>query len=214
LIGAGGETEYCGTGDAYKEFRIRKEGPDAGSEAQIYQEIDVPSAVYGRIKDQPLRMEINYSLTQWRLDKSHALPAVGGDQRMPGLGQCTTHAYEPERAAAVALTCLQPGKGEPYGTGCYSAFIENATTGQRNPTRFSCYNPDYTPYFVGSGSVMTQLLDNLSLRDPSDSWSAHFPVDRSQLSQSRVVVRLYQPTDHFTRQVVIPRITLKEWEAQ
>ena len=214
LIGTGGKTEYCGTGDTYKEFRIRKEGPDAGSEAQIYQEIDVPSAVYGRIKDQPLRLEINYSLTQWRLDKSYALPAVGGDQRMPGLGRCTTHVSKPVDPTYATLTCMQPGKGEPYGTECRSAFLENATTGQRNPTRFACYDPDYTPYFVGSYSVMTDFIENLDLRDPSDSWSAHFPVDRSQLSQSRVVVRLYQPTDHFTRQVVIPRITLKEWEAQ
>jgi hypothetical protein len=39
----------------------------------------------------------------------------------------------------------------------------------------------------------------------------HYPVDRSQLSQLRIVNIQYRPMDHFTRQLVIPQIKLHEW---
>ena len=106
---------------------------------------------------------------------------------------------------------MQPGKGPTCSSGCASGFLENATSGRRNPEEFDC-DPDYSPYFVGSDSVMTRFNANFEFRDVTGL--AHFPVDGPQLSQSRVVLRLYQPTDHFTRRVVIPRITLQEWEAQ
>ena len=48
-------------------------------------------------------------------------------------------------------------------------------------------------------------------RDPSGL--AKFPVDGAQLSQSRVVIRMYEPEDHFTRSFVIPQIKLKDWAA-
>jgi hypothetical protein len=205
LIGASGKTEYCGTG---QELRVSKEGPDPG-EAQIYQEIDVPFAVYRHVKDQPTGLGINYSLTQWRLDRSYAIPAVGGDERTPGLGWCKTKVNEAE--TAVEIRCMQPGKGPTCRSGCASGFLENATSGRRNPEKFDCH-PDYSPYFVGADSIMTRFNANFEFRDATGL--AHFPVDGPQLLQSRVVVRLYQPTDHFTRQVVIPRIKLQEWEAQ
>jgi hypothetical protein len=53
---------------------------------------------------------------------------------------------------------------------------------------------------------------NLPFRDPSGL--AKFPVDGPQLPQSRVVIRVYEPEDHFTRSLTIPEIRLKEWEAQ
>lgn len=42
---------------------------------------------------------------------------------------------------------------------------------------------------------------------------AKFPVDATQLPDSRVVVRVYQAQDHFTRQLVIPEIRLSDWES-
>jgi hypothetical protein len=53
---------------------------------------------------------------------------------------------------------------------------------------------------------------NLSFRDPSGL--EKFPVDVSQLPQSHVVIRMYEPENHFTRSLVIPQIKLKDWEAQ
>jgi hypothetical protein len=59
---------------------------------------------------------------------------------------------------------------------------------------------------------LTRFGTNLPFRDPSGL--AKFPVDGSQLPQSRVVIRMYEPEDHFTRSLVIPRIKLSDWEAQ
>jgi hypothetical protein len=53
---------------------------------------------------------------------------------------------------------------------------------------------------------------NLPFRDPSGL--THFPVDGPQLPTSRVVLRLYQPEDHFTRHLVIPAVTLQDWESK
>jgi len=57
---------------------------------------------------------------------------------------------------------------------------------------------------------MTHFKTSLLFKDALEL--AHYPVAVSQLSQSRIVNRLYQPTDHFTRRLVITQITLKEWE--
>jgi hypothetical protein len=42
---------------------------------------------------------------------------------------------------------------------------------------------------------------------------ASLPVDGRQLSQSHIIIRTYEPEDHFTR-LVIPQIKMKDWEAQ
>ena len=52
---------------------------------------------------------------------------------------------------------------------------------------------------------------NLPFRDPTGL--AHYPVDGSQLAESQVVLRTYQPQDHFTRRLVIPEIRLKDWDS-
>ena len=53
---------------------------------------------------------------------------------------------------------------------------------------------------------------NLPFRDSSGL--AKFPVDGSQLPQSRVIIRVYEPEDHFARSLVIPQVKLQDWEAQ
>jgi hypothetical protein len=53
---------------------------------------------------------------------------------------------------------------------------------------------------------------NLPFRDPSGL--AKFPVGGAQLPQSCVMIRMYEPEEHFTRSLVIPQVKLKDWEAQ
>ena len=59
---------------------------------------------------------------------------------------------------------------------------------------------------------MSRFGVNLPFRDPSGL--AYFPVDGPQLPKSQVVVRLYQPEDHFTRHLMIPSVTLQDWESK
>jgi hypothetical protein len=125
---------------------------------------------------------------------------------MPGFGWCQTKMNEAE--TAVELRCMQPGKGPT----CATLFLENNTTGQRNPARSSCHG-DYSPYSGWyTGDNMAHFGANIPFRDSSGL--AKFPVDGPQLPQSRVVIRVYEPEDHFTRALTIPEIKLKDWEAQ
>ena len=59
---------------------------------------------------------------------------------------------------------------------------------------------------------MAQFGVNIPFRDASGL--AKFPVDGPRLPNSRVVIRVYEPEDHFTRSLVISQIKLKDWEAQ
>jgi hypothetical protein len=123
------------------------------------------------------------------------------------LGRCKTKVNEDE--TAVELSCVQLGKGPHCCNVCVTAFLENAANGTRNPEYITCA-PNYSPYFGTLDSIMTHFKTSLLFKDALEL--AHYPVAVSQLSQSRIVNRLYQPTDHFTRRLVITQITLKEWE--
>jgi hypothetical protein len=202
LFDASRKTLYHGIGE---NVEMAREGPEPVVPS-IHQQIQLPGPVYHDLKDQPIRAEIDYSLTLFALRRSYAIPALGGDERMPGFGWCQTKMNEAE--TAVELHCMQPGKGPT----CATLFLENQANGQRNPIRSSCHG-DYSPY---SGWYFG---DNLALfggyipfRDASGL--AKFPVDGPQLPQSRIIIRVYEPEDHFTRSLMIPSITLKNWESQ
>jgi hypothetical protein len=199
FIGMDGKTAYHGIGE---RLEFADEGPNKSS----YQEIQVPTSVYRDIKDQPLRAQVDYSWTLFGLEASYSIRALGGDERMPGFGWCETKMNEAE--TVVELHCMQPGKGPT----CATLFLENKATGQRNPARSSCHS-DYSPYsgwYIGDN--MAHFGANIPFRDSSGL--AKFPVDGPQLPQSRVVIRAYQPENHFTRSLTIPEIRLRDWEAQ
>ncbi len=97
----------------------------AFQDGNAYLPLRVRSELYNQIKNQPVRLEVDYSLTLLRLTSSPTLPAVGADQRIPGLGWCGTRA---NATYSIELGCLQAGKTPAcivVGYGC---------------------NPDYAPY--------------------------------------------------------------------
>jgi hypothetical protein len=202
VTGQDGTTLYHGNGEG---LEVAREGPNPAEEP-VYQQIAVPMEVYRRAQDQPVEVRVDYSLTLFGLSKPYSMAALDGDERMPGWGWCQTKMNE--AGTAVELHCMEPGRGPICGT----AFLENASNGERNPARSTCRS-DYSPY--GSRPLPDGFLrfgTNLQFRDPSGL--AKFPVDGPQLPNSRVVIRVYEPEDHFTRSLVIPQITLKDWEAQ
>lgn len=202
LMRPGGETVYHGTGET---LEIRR-GGSIPLTTQSYQGVKIPAAVYRPIKDQPLRVELEYSLTLFTLGNSFSIPAIGGDERMPGWGWCQTRMND--GGTVIELRCMQLGKGPTCGT----VFLENDVTGQRNPERSIC-RADYSPYSGRLGEDdMARFGVNLPFRDATGL--AHFPVDGAQLPQSRVIIRSYEPVDHFLRSLVIPEIKLQDWEAQ
>jgi hypothetical protein len=193
---------YHGLGEG---LSVRKEGPKP-TEDPVYQEIQIPASVYREVKDDRVHAELEYSLTLFALRASYSIPALGGDERMPGFGWCKSKMNELE--TAVELRCMQPGNGPT----CATIFLENEKTEQRNPERSPCHG-DYSPYsgwFIGDN--IARFGVNLPFRDASGL--AKFPVDGPQLPVSRIVIRVYEPEDHFVRSLVIPEIKLGDWEAQ
>lgn len=200
LFDADGRAVYHGVGG---EFARSSSDP---AHVPAYQEFGLPESFYRANQDRPLRVEFDYSLTQFGLSKSYAIAALGGDERMPGWGWCRTEVNE--RGTAVELHCMQPG----HGPVCGSVFLEDASTGARNPEQSACFS-DYTPF--GDRPLPDNFARfgvNVPFRDPSGL--AKFPVDGPRLPQSRVVIRVYEPQDHFTRALLGPAIRLKDWAAQ
>ena len=202
LFRPSGESVYHGTADS---LEIRRGGPSPPA-THSYQSVKLPATVYQSIKDQPLRLELDYSLTLFDLSGSYSIAALGGDERMPGWGWCQTKMNE--TGTAIELRCMQPGKGPSCGT----AFLRNDVSGWYNPERSAC-RPDYAPYSGHYGyDNVARFGVNLPFRDASGL--AQFPVDGPQLPQSHVIIRYYQPEDHFVRSLVIPEIKLEDWEAR
>jgi len=227
LLAADGKVLYEGPGD---DLVIRKEGhqgpvhftigaryfgfvreiktsdlsvPQDG-EAWIYHGIALPRGLYERVKNQPLRLEIDYSWTLLQ-GETYNLPGLGGNQVLPGLGRCTTKMDED--GDDIDLHCMMTGRSPS----CASAFLEHVPSGRRNPTAFDC-RPYYAPY-------LDQLVPDgiarfgTGIRFHDLSGLARYPVEAVDLPESRVAVRVYQPQDHFKRQLVIPEIHLSDWES-
>jgi hypothetical protein len=171
-----------------------------------YTAIDVPDKVYARLRDKPVRLEIEYSLTVLGLAASHAIPVTGSEEMAPDVGQCWTTINA--TGEMVEVRCRQAG----LAPSCIGYFLEHVPSGRRNPETQKC-DANYAPFFAQLELDALQRFGTaLPFRDPSGL--VHFPVDGPQLRESRVVMRIYQAKEHFTRQVVIPDVRLSDWLPQ
>ena len=173
-------------------------------EAWIYQGIAFPRGLYGRVKNQSLRLEVDYSLTLLE-GSAYTIPTIGGYQMLPGLGRCSTKMDDD--GDEIELHCIEAG----LQLSCGAAFLEHVPSGQRNPAAFGC-RPNYAPFL---DQLVPDGLSRFETEIPFHDLSGltKYPVDAAQLPESRVVVRVYQAQDHFTRQLVIPEIRLSDWES-
>ena len=165
--------------------------------------IFVRDAIYERLHDTPVQIELDYTLTLFRLSSSHAIRAVDGRQMIPEMGRCQTHLNR--AGTAVQLQCLQAGQVPP----CTSFYLEHAPSGRSNPVTTRCEG-GYEPFSLQSEpDALRRPSITLFFRDAVNL--AHYPVDGSQLKDSQVVMKLYQPEDHFTRRLLIPNVRLSDW---
>lgn len=186
-----------------ESWNARRQGSGSPSQA-VYPPLEIPVALYERIKDQPVRLEVDYWMTLVQVASSHALPAINAVQDIPGLGSCRTNFNDPK--TAIRFGCLGAG---PTPT-CFSVFLEHVPTGERNPEQFGCgsysgFMRDRLP------DALSRFGSNLPFRDSRGL--AQFPVDGSKLRESRVVIQSYRAQDHFTRKLLIPEVRLGEWGA-
>jgi hypothetical protein len=187
-------------------WNVRREGSGASMDL-VYPQLEIPAALYQRIKGQPVRLEVDHWLTLVRLASSYALPALAGKQQVPSLGQCRTKVNDGE--TAITLSCLQAGD---FPT-CIALFLEHGPTGVRNPNFFSCrsYSPSALNAIIPV-SLSMSVAANLAFRDPRGL--TNYPIDGSRLGESKAVIQVYRAQDHFSQMLVIPELRLEEWEAK
>ena len=188
-------------------WNTRHEG--SGNQSSIvYPRIPLPEALFERIKAQRTRVEVDYWLTLAEVSSSHAFPAIGGDEEVPEAGRCRTLIDEEQTRVGMRCTSFGPPAV------CFHSFLENESTGQRNPDRFGCRMYGSLAGFVRNPVIPERLMPDgvvLPFRDPAGL--AHFPVDGSKLREARVVLQLYRSQDHFARTLIIPDVRLEDWEA-
>jgi hypothetical protein len=151
---------------------------------------------------QPVRVNIAYSMTLFKLRSSYALRAVQDNQRMPRWGLC--HSRINENQTAIEVSCIQIGKGPT----CATVFLEHIPSGDRNPENTARY-PDYSPFKDRPiPDVMTRFNLVLPFRDISGL--TKYPVDATRLADSKIIIRMYEPQDHFTRIVASPLLSIRD----
>jgi len=203
LIDSNHKGDDLGLGDP---LLVRKN--DSNNDTPAYHSLKIRRDLYDRIKNQPVQLQVNYSLTLLALAASEALPAKGAHRQLVLAGSCTTMVDETE--TLVEVHCLKPGNLPS----CLSASLEHTPSGQKNPEALFC-EPDYSPFF-GFAHYGPDALSRrgVTLRFRYADGSVQYPVSGPQLGESQVRFRIYHPQAHFKASLVIPQITLGDWEAQ
>jgi hypothetical protein len=217
IIGRDGTTLYSGLAIGEPQATNRVDAPPTsvddlpvrtakGGDVRTHQLIALPHRIYERVQDQPVRVEMDYSLTLFHLDAAGTIAAVNGDKPIAHLGLCKTKIDDD--GDEIEISCLKTGGNVSCGT----AFLENAVTGQRNPPYSFCnkFYPLITAHFIPD--AMFRFRGELHFRDPQGL--AKYPVDASQLANIRVSLKTYAPVAHFTRHLTIPQIRLGDWAAR
>jgi hypothetical protein len=176
----------------------------AGSDIPSEQRLNVPIAVYERIKDEPVHVEVMYVLTRFVARSRGTIGATGDVQSLSEMGSCATRIDND--GDEVNLGCLTD-VGVPS---CAAAVLEDPQTNRRNPVLHLC-SPNYGPFHrVGFEDAVGRSLLSIPFRDRSGL--AHYPVDSTAIDRARIVLTVYDPVDHFRSTVAIPSIRLAEWQ--
>lgn len=187
------------------QMEIRRGSGDSGS-THAYEPILIPQGVFASLKDRPVTLIVRYSLTLLRARPAVAIPADGGDARLPGIGWCATRVDGD--GDAVMLGCIR----NAYPLSCVSFRLQETSGALRNPEISHC-SPDYAPLPVDNWYT---ALDNFGVELPffDRSGLMRYPIDGSALGRSSIVVVRYEPVAHFAQRLEIAGIRLGAWQAQ
>lgn len=197
-----------GIGGVNAGLEVRQTSADE-SPIDFHQGIHIPAALYAKLSNQPVRMQIDYSLTLFRAAAAHSIPATNGHEKLEGFGQCATHIDA--EGDDVELRCLNTNSPPR----CLTAYLEYTPGGLRNPETHRCF-PWYNPFPMEFGpngiwGAIDPVGLNVAFYDRSGL--THYPVDGSKIADSRLVIQTYRPRDHFTRHLDIPAIRLADFIA-
>jgi hypothetical protein len=199
VVRADGSTLYRATGHP---FDVRPRGSDG--QAVLRQSIDMPPAIYRRLADQTLQLEVSYSLTLLRSQAQLPLAALDGDRRIPKVGHCASRIDS--AGTAIEVSCLAAGELPP----CISMILVRGANDRRDPEKFDCalnYQPGFLRF---SSESIDHSKNKLPLHEAADS--AHQPLNDTQLRDSTVILQVYEPEGHFSRGIVVPRFRPRDWK--
>jgi hypothetical protein len=168
-----------------------------------YQQIPLPQRIVDAVGGKVVRVEMDYLLTLVQANGAMSISAENGNERTKYFGWCKSKVDTD--AGEVDVGCLIPGDVPT----CITTTLENRSTGMRNPDNERC-RPDYTPAHLGF-LAMNNMVTGLQYHDRQGL--AKYPVDESQLTEARAIVKSYAPTAYFKRRLVIPEIELRDWWA-
>ena len=206
LIGRDGRTLYSGRTTA--NIGYGDDFPVAtydGGDVRLHQRIAFPDKIYKVVRAQPVRAELDYSLTLFRVAAANTIAALNGDGRFAAFGQCRTDVDAD--GDDIEIGCTKTGSSPQ----CVTIALENPRNGRRNPEAVYC-EPDYAPlrpHF--HPDAMSHFGADVKFNDLQQL--AKYPVDGSQLADARISLKSYEPVAHFTRHLIIPDIRLDDWAA-
>jgi hypothetical protein len=176
-----------------------------GGEVRTHQRIVFPPSAYQRLRAMQVRLEIDYSLTLFRLETENAIAPIDGALRSAAFGSCRTKMDDD--GDEIEFGCVTTGAAPA----CVSVALDNPSTARRNPENIVCM-PDYTPYRV---HIFPDAMDqwNTAIKFRDRQGLARYPVEASQLADAHLIIKSYRPDAHFTRRLVITDIHLSDWAA-
>ena len=185
-------------------IEIRHEGAESGP-AAYGQAVKIPASTYQENKDRQVRAEMTYSMTLFKLRTSYSMPAIGGDRMMAGWGHCESKINAV--GTAVEVMCVQMGKGPT----CATVFLEDTKDGKRSRLNTTCFQ-NYSPYIDRPiPDAVSRFKLVLPFRDPTGQ--TQYAVDGSRMDAAQIVIRVYEPADHFTRIISSPLVAMKDLAA-
>lgn len=192
------------TADEQGGFEVENDGTSQTSSVTHFEPIEIRGNIFDQIKNAPVTLRIDYSVTSLRLASTVSLPSIGANQRIPDVGWCQTRLNDDK--TAVKAICIAPGNLPQCGT----FVLENPANGAHNPPIHGC-GDDYAPYLgrYKPPDLITREGAVLYFRDAAGL--VHYPVDGSEIGSARVVLRSYAVAGRFSTSLVIPSIRLADW---
>jgi hypothetical protein len=167
--------------------------------------LPLPTALYEEIKDQPVQITADFTLTLLQPNSPQLMHAVRDKKLIPGIGGCTTGIDRD--ADDIEFRCMTAVR-QPS---CFAVSLQDPRTESKNPALFGCAL-DYAPFPANwmPPALVKRGGADLPFLDPDGL--AHFPVGTAQISEAQVVIVTYVPKVHFIRQLATPAIRLVDWD--
>src|SRR6185437_5220927 len=163
------------------DFEVPDDDQHTSEPRPVDEILHVRGSVYTRLKDAPVTLQLDYSVTLLNLSSTHSIPAVNGDLRIDGLGRCETRLND----SRTEVDLIRVNIGNP--SQCTTALLQDPDTGLHNPPLHDCRD-DYAPYFGRYQPPDTLVLRGVDFdfRDPSGL--IHYPVNESTVNGAHVLI--------------------------